>query len=333
MGVFNKTPYTNFHELNLNWIIKKIKEVAADNAYFKQFFKTIEDDHILGVVTKVTENNNNTVKTDYLNEDTQQMDNYTVYNKTGTDGAISGAVTPIATRVTSAEGRLDDAEDRLDTAEDDITSLQTLVNQKVAKNVSIASGSSLRDFLANSSNTAGAYIINIQQATDNPKGTGNVATAIAFKHTNSGYVDIVVYSTNRMWISTNTNAGTMPASISWYEIMHSGTAVENLTLSYSNAASQLSNISVTGKRYGKVILVSVSFTASSFPLNTTYQMLISGLPARAGNIYPRARALSGFHSVDGYIGPDGVTGFRCLDSTGITASTNFSNFNFIYLEA
>ena len=115
MGVFNKTPYTNFHELNLNWIIKKIKEVAADNAYFKQFFKTIEDEHILGVVTKVTENNNNTVKTDYLNESTQQMDSYTVYNKTGTDGAISGAVTPIATRVTNAEGRLDDITSILNT--------------------------------------------------------------------------------------------------------------------------------------------------------------------------------------------------------------------------
>ncbi len=111
MGVFNKTPYTNFHELNLNWIIKKIKEVAADNTYFKQFFKTIEDEHILGVVTKVTENNDNTVKTDYLNEDTQQMDNYTAYNKTGTDGAISGAVMPIANRVTTAEGNISDLQD------------------------------------------------------------------------------------------------------------------------------------------------------------------------------------------------------------------------------
>lgn len=113
MGVFNKTPYTNFHELNLNWIIKKIKEVAADNAYFKQFFKTIEDEHILGVVTKVTENNDNTVKTDYLNEDTQQMDNYTVYNKTGTDGAISGAISPIANRVTTAEGDIDSLETQM----------------------------------------------------------------------------------------------------------------------------------------------------------------------------------------------------------------------------
>lgn len=122
MGVFNRTPYTNFHELNLNWVIKKIKEVAADNTFLKQFFKTIEDDHILGVVTKVTENQDNTVKTDYLNESTQQMDNYTVYNKTGTDGAISGAVTPIANRVTTAEGDIDD----LETGKLDKTAMQTI---------------------------------------------------------------------------------------------------------------------------------------------------------------------------------------------------------------
>lgn len=164
MGVFNKTPYTNFHELNLNWIIKKIKEVAADNAFFKQFFKDIEDEHILGVVTKVTENNDNTVKTDYLNEDTQQMDNYTAYNKAGTDGAISGAVTPIATRVTSAEGRLDDAED-------DITSLQngkldkTAIQprQITAQNITLTSGTATTVYTFNLN--AGIHLlkINVQQ--------------------------------------------------------------------------------------------------------------------------------------------------------------------------
>jgi len=27
MGVFEKLPYTNFHELNLNWVLKKIKQL------------------------------------------------------------------------------------------------------------------------------------------------------------------------------------------------------------------------------------------------------------------------------------------------------------------
>lgn len=322
MGVFNKTPYTNFHELNLNWIIKKIKEVAADNAYFKQFFKTIEDEHILGVVTKVTENQDNTVKTDYLNESTQQMDNYTVYNKTGTDGAISGAVTPIATRVTNAEGRLDSAE----------TNINTLATTSIHKNVNIGN-TKIIDFIHDTNKGQGHYILNVQSAPDNPAGTGNTCTVVLFKPQASGaYSYLYAFRPGKMWvcyssITVNTQY------LYWYELLNPGTALEDLTLTYSNASSQLSNISITGKRYGKVILVSVSFTASSFPLNTTYQMLISGLPARAGNIYPRARALSGFHSVDGYIGPDGVAGFRCLDSTGLTTSTNFSNFNFVYLEA
>lgn len=47
MGVFNNFPYTNIHELNLDWILKKIKEfdetldsIVAEKAqeYFNQIF-------------------------------------------------------------------------------------------------------------------------------------------------------------------------------------------------------------------------------------------------------------------------------------------------------
>ena len=30
MGIFRQFPYSNFHDLNLDWIINKIKELAAD---------------------------------------------------------------------------------------------------------------------------------------------------------------------------------------------------------------------------------------------------------------------------------------------------------------
>lgn len=30
MGIFEEFPYTNFHELNANWILKKIKEMKDD---------------------------------------------------------------------------------------------------------------------------------------------------------------------------------------------------------------------------------------------------------------------------------------------------------------
>ena len=29
MGVFNNFPYTNIHELNLDWLIKKVKELDS----------------------------------------------------------------------------------------------------------------------------------------------------------------------------------------------------------------------------------------------------------------------------------------------------------------
>ena len=208
MGVFNKTPYTNFHELNLNWIIKKIKEVAADNAFFKQFFKTIEDEHILGVVTKVTENNDNTVKTDYLNEDTQQMDNYIAYNKTGTDGAISGAVTPVSNRVTSAEGRLDSAE----------TNINTLATTSIHKNVNIGS-TKIIDFIHDTTNGQGHYILNVQNAPDNPAGQGNTCTVVLFKPQAGGaYSYLYAFRPGKLWvcyssITVNTQY------LYWYQVL------------------------------------------------------------------------------------------------------------------
>lgn len=30
MGLFEQFPYTNFHELNLNWMLQKIKEFKSD---------------------------------------------------------------------------------------------------------------------------------------------------------------------------------------------------------------------------------------------------------------------------------------------------------------
>lgn len=200
MGVFNKTPYTNFHELNLNWIIKKIKEVAADNTYFKQFFKTIEDEHILGVVTKVTENTNNTVKTDYLNESTQQMDNYVAYNKTGTDGAISGAVTPIANRVTTAEGNIN-----------------ALTQTAMYRNVDLGT-TKIIDFIHDTNNSIGHYMLKAQNSPDNPAGQGNTCTVILHKTQLSGaYSYLMAFRPGRVWvcyssITVNTQ------NLYWYEM-------------------------------------------------------------------------------------------------------------------
>lgn len=43
MGVFEKFPYTNFHELNANWILKKIKEMEEDIEELKTKVANLED--------------------------------------------------------------------------------------------------------------------------------------------------------------------------------------------------------------------------------------------------------------------------------------------------
>lgn len=43
MSIFNEYPYTNFHELNLDWLLKKIKELAEEWTTFETQFQTLQD--------------------------------------------------------------------------------------------------------------------------------------------------------------------------------------------------------------------------------------------------------------------------------------------------
>ena len=36
MGVFENFPYTNFHEMNLDWIVTKVKEVITEWIEYKE---------------------------------------------------------------------------------------------------------------------------------------------------------------------------------------------------------------------------------------------------------------------------------------------------------
>ena len=91
MGIFEHFPYLNFHDINLDWLLKQTKKNADDNAKLMKIFKDVEDQGIIGVVTDVTENPDDTVKIDYYDNDSDTFDDFTVYNKTGADTAISGA--------------------------------------------------------------------------------------------------------------------------------------------------------------------------------------------------------------------------------------------------
>ena len=134
MGVFEKLPYLNYHDINLDWLVRQTKKNASDNTYLMKIFKWFQDHGLVGVVTDITENLDDTVKIEYTETETQTTDDFTVYNKNGVDGLVSG----LAGDISGLDGRLDTAEgnitnlqgdvtgldNRLGTAEGNITSLQ-----------------------------------------------------------------------------------------------------------------------------------------------------------------------------------------------------------------
>ena len=60
-GFINQFPYTDFHELNLDWIINKMKELENTTAYLVEEFSKIEvltEDYIQSMIDRAIETNN-----------------------------------------------------------------------------------------------------------------------------------------------------------------------------------------------------------------------------------------------------------------------------------
>ena len=194
MGIFEHFPYLNFHDINLDWLLKQTKKNASDNAFLMNIFHWFEDQGLVGTVTDITENIDNTVKIDYVTLPDGTPDDFTVYNKTGADNAISGAQSAAESYADTAaanalkslgdltqettlqntdlllinrsgaaksiDGSLIARQSDMTTAQNDITSLQTDMAKRVefSKVVNaLSSSTAITDLFPNMSN--GLYLV------------------------------------------------------------------------------------------------------------------------------------------------------------------------------
>ena len=129
MGLFenNQFPYTNFHEMNLDWIAEKIEDAAGIseniNGRVTQCETDIQtlDGRMDTAEGRITSQGNRLT--------TAEGDIDTLETTTGSQG----------TRLTTAEGDIDALEGRMDTAEGDIDSLESTVAGK--STVTVTQGS------------------------------------------------------------------------------------------------------------------------------------------------------------------------------------------------
>ena len=78
--MFNFFPYTNFHELNADWILKKITEVGEGFVNFTKEIKTKFDTFTTDINNSFSDFTSNMNKkfTDFTNENTKKVDELSV---------------------------------------------------------------------------------------------------------------------------------------------------------------------------------------------------------------------------------------------------------------
>lgn len=78
--MFNFFPYTNFHELNADWILKKVKEMGENVSHFLEEIKTKFDTFTTDINNSFSDFTSNMNKkfTDFTNENTKKVDELSV---------------------------------------------------------------------------------------------------------------------------------------------------------------------------------------------------------------------------------------------------------------
>ena len=130
MAFYDKFPYTNFHELNLDWILTEVREIQTDideiNAW-KETFSAQINSQISDLINQVNTEFNQ-LKIDIQKEFTEyrtETDAKFEAQRAETDKQFASLTDAVNGRLTAFDGRIADIESKLHDIE---TNLPTLVH-------------------------------------------------------------------------------------------------------------------------------------------------------------------------------------------------------------
>lgn len=133
MAFYDKFPYTNFHELNLDWILTKVREVQTDideiNAW-KETFSAQINAQISNLISEVNEEFTQ-LKADIEKEFTDyrtETDAKFEAQRAETDRQFASLTNSVNTRISAFDGRIADIESKLHDIENNLPTLVHVTN-------------------------------------------------------------------------------------------------------------------------------------------------------------------------------------------------------------
>ena len=163
MAFYDKFPYTNFQELNLDWILTKVREIQTDideiNAW-KETFSAQINSQISDLITQVNTEFNQ-LKADIEKEFTDyrtETDAKFEAQRAETDKQFASLTDAVTGRLTAFDGRIADIESKLLDIENNLPTLVHVTNPFTGMSDSIQNViNALADTQRSDALTASAY--------------------------------------------------------------------------------------------------------------------------------------------------------------------------------
>ena len=163
MGLYEHFPYSNYHELNLDWILTKVKEIQSNidtiNSW-KETFSAQINSQISDLINQVNTEFNQ-LKTDIAKEFTDyrtETDAKFEAQRAETNRQFASLTAAVNVRLTAFDGRIADIESKLHDIETNLPTLVHVTNPFTGMSDSIQNViNALADMQRSDALTASAY--------------------------------------------------------------------------------------------------------------------------------------------------------------------------------